>query len=64
MRRFLKSLKNWGILPKVVIPDGSPLCPDVLAELGPDAEHQLCVFPVMQDLNAKMLEARERLRRA
>lgn len=64
MKRFLKNLKNWGLLPKVVITDGSPLYPDVLAELWPDAEHQLCVFHVMQDLNAKILDAVKRLRRA
>lgn len=64
MQRFLKNLKNWGLLPKVVITDGSSLYPDVLAQLWPDAEHQLCVFHVMQDLNDKILDAVKRLRRA
>lgn len=64
LKRFLKNLKNWGLLPTVVITDGSSLYPDVLAELWPDAEHQLCVFHVMQDLNAKILDAVKRLRRA
>jgi transposase-like protein len=64
MKRFLKNLKNWGLEPKVVITDGSPLYPDVLAELWSDAEHQLCVFHVMQDLNQKILDAVKRLRRA
>lgn len=64
MRRFLKNLKDWGLRPRVVITDGSPLYPDVLAELWPAAEHQLCVFHVMQDLNDKILDAVKRLRRA
>jgi ribosomal protein S13 len=64
MRRFLKNLKAWGLRPRVVITDGSPLYPELLAELWPAAEHQLCVFHVMQDLNDKILDAVKRLRRA
>ena len=41
MRRFLKNLKNWGLNPQVVVTDGSNLYPAVLAELWPEAEHQL-----------------------
>lgn len=63
LRRFLKNLKDWGLLAHVVITDGSPLYPDVLAQLWPAAEHQLCVFHVMQDFNAKILDAVKRLRR-
>jgi MULE transposase domain len=43
-RRFLKNLKTWGLQPKVVVTDGSNLYPGVLAELWPEADHQLCVF--------------------
>lgn len=64
MRRFLKNLRDWGLVAKVVITDGSSLYPDVVAELWPEAEHQLCVFHVMQDLNAKVLDAVKRLRRS
>lgn len=64
MRRFLKNLKDWGLQPRVVVTDGSTLYPAVLAELWPDAEHQLCVFHVLQDLNGKILDAVKRLRRA
>jgi transposase-like protein len=32
--------------PEVVVTDGSNLYPAVLAELWPDADHQLCVFHV------------------
>ncbi len=63
MRRFLKNLKNWGLTPKTVVTDGSPLYPKVLAELWPEAEHQLCVFHVLQDLHQKILDAAKRLRR-
>lgn len=63
MRRFLKNLKEWGLLPQVVVTDGSNLYPAVLAELWPQAEHQLCVFHVLQDVNAEILEAVKRLRR-
>ncbi len=44
MRRSVGHLKTWGLAPRVVITDGSNLYPAVLAELWPDAEHQLCVF--------------------
>ena len=64
MGRFLKNLKNWGLALKVAITDGSSLYPDLLAKLWPEAEHQLCVFHVMQDLNAKILDAVKRLRRS
>lgn len=63
MRRFLKNLKNWGLTPKVVVTDGSNLYPKVLAELWADAEHQLCVFHVLQDLHKQILDAAKRLRR-
>ena len=63
MRRFLKNLKNWGFLPRVVVTDGSNLYPTVLAKLWPNAEHQLCVFHVIKDINEKILEEVRRLRR-
>src|SRR6516165_27757 len=40
LRRFLNNLKNWGLLPRVVVSDSSTLYPDVLAELWPQAKHQ------------------------
>ena len=63
MRRFLSNLRSHGLLPQVVVTDGSTLYPKLLAELWPHAEHQLCVFHVMQDLNQKILDAVKRLRR-
>lgn len=63
MRRFLENLKNWGFSPEVVITDGSPLYPQLLADLWPEARHQLCIFHVMQDITDEVLDAVKRLRR-
>src|SRR4051794_22197741 len=64
MRRFLGDLKTWGLNPKVIVTDGSSLYPGVLAELGSDADHQLCVFHVIQDINELILDAVRRMREA
>jgi hypothetical protein len=64
MRRFLRNLKTWGLSPEVVITDGSNLDPAVLAELWPEARHQLCVFHVLKDLHEQVLDAVRRQRRA
>lgn len=64
MRRFLLMLKAWGFLPQLVISDGSNLYPAVLAEVWPQAKHQLCVFHVLKDITEKVLDAVRRLRRA
>jgi hypothetical protein len=62
MRRFLLGLKYWGLLPQVVISDGSNLYPATLAEVWPHAGHQLCIFHVLQDITGKVLDAVRRLR--
>ena len=64
MRRFLQNLKNWGLEPTTVITDGSNLYPALLAELWSEADHQLCVFHILKDINKLILEAVRRLRRA
>lgn len=64
MRRFLQNLKNWGLTPKVVVTDGSNLYPAVLDELWSDADHQLCVFHVIKDINELILDAVRRLKSA
>jgi hypothetical protein len=63
MRCFVRTLQYWGFEPKVVVTDGSNLYPAVLAEVWPDARHQLCVFHVLQDVTNKVLDAVRRLRR-
>ena len=62
MRRFLGNLKTWGLAPAVVVTDGSNLYPGLLAELWPEADHQLCVFHVLKDINKLILDAVRRLR--
>ena len=64
MRRFLRNLQNWGLNPTVVVTDGSNLYPTVLRELWPEADHQLCVFHVLKDINKLVLDAVRRLRSA
>jgi hypothetical protein len=63
MRRFLLMLQHWGFTPRVVVTDGSNLYPAVLAEVWPQAKHQLCVFHVLQDVTRKVLDGVRRLRR-
>jgi transposase-like protein len=64
MLRFLRNLKNWGLEPRVVVTDGSNLYPAVLAELWTEADHQLCAFHVIKDINELILDALRRLRKA
>ena len=64
MRRFLNNLKTWGLRPQVVVTDGSNLYPAVLGELWPEADHQLCVFHVIKDINKLILDAVRRRRQA
>jgi hypothetical protein len=62
MLRFLHNLKNWGFAPEVVVTDGSNLYPKLLAEVWPEARHQLCIFHVLKDINDCVFDALRRLR--
>lgn len=62
MERFLENLQRHGLEAKVVVTDGSSLYPALIAKLWPKAEHQLCVFHVLQDINKLILDAVRRLR--
>src|SRR5262249_53674969 len=64
MGRFLRNLARWGLQPAVVVSDGSNLYPELLAEIWPDAQHQLCVFHLLRDVLNKVLDAVRRLRQA
>jgi Transposase len=64
MRRFLQNLKTWGLEPQTIITDGSNLYPPVLGELWPEADHQLCVFHILKEINQLILDAVRRLRTA
>src|SRR3954471_24267188 len=63
MRRFLGNLKTWGLVPRTVITDGSNLYPAVLGDLWPEADHQLCVFHILKEINELILDAVRRLRK-
>src|SRR5262249_33787039 len=64
MRRFLGNLKTWGLTPRAVITDGSNLYPALLAELWPGADHQLCIFHIIKEINKLILDAARPLRTA
>jgi hypothetical protein len=63
-RRFLRNLANWGLTPQLVVTDGSSLYPELLAEVWPEAKHQLCIFHLLRDILNRVLDAVRRLRRA
>src|SRR4051794_12758809 len=64
MGRFLRNLAHGGLKPAVVVSDGSNLYPALLAEIWPNAQHQLCVFHLLRDVLDQVLDAVRRLRRA
>jgi hypothetical protein len=64
MRRFLGNLKTWGLMPRVVVTDGSNLYPELLGQLWPQSDHQLCVFHVLKTINGLILDAVRRLKAA
>jgi hypothetical protein len=63
MRRFLRNLACWGLQPKIVVSDGSSLYPALLAEVWPEARHQLCLFHLLRDILKQVLDGVRRLRR-
>lgn len=63
MRRFLSNLRNHGFSPQVVVTDGSNLYPKLLADLWPEARHQLCIFHILKDINTCVFDALRRFRR-
>lgn len=62
MRRFLGNLARWGLRPQVVVSDGSSLYPALLAEIWPEARHQLCLFHLLRDVLQQVLDGVRRLR--
>jgi transposase-like protein len=61
MNGFLQYLKDKGVVPAVVITDGSPLYKEALFEYFEGCEHQLCVFHALKDLNEEILRAYRRI---
>jgi len=64
MRRFLGNLKTWGLMPRVVVTDGSNLYPGLLAGLWPGAVHLLYAFHALKTINGLILDAVRRLKAA
>lgn len=55
--RFKARLEARGLAVRGVTTDGSPLYPEVLAELFPQARHQVCVFHVLKEITRAVLGA-------
>ena len=51
IREFFLELREAGIMPQLVVTDGSSLYPEVIAEVWPEAEHQRCVFHFIKQEN-------------
>lgn len=64
LQRFLRNLKNQGFSPQTVVSDRSSLYPPALAEIWPEAKHQLCVFHVMAEMNKHVLDGVREVRQA
>ena len=57
-KHFKQHLDNRGLAVKGITTDGSPLYPDpILDVFGPDVEHQLCEFHVLQEITKGVLKA-------
>jgi hypothetical protein len=57
-KHFKQHLDNRGLAAKGITTDGSPLYPDpILDVFGPDVEHQLCEFHVLQEITKGVLKA-------
>ena len=61
---FLSRLAAAGIQPDEVITDGSTLYPSVLAEIWPQAAHQLCLFHETRRITTAAHEVIRQVRRA
>ncbi len=57
IRDVLMELREAGIHPQLVVTDGSTLYPRVIAEVWPEAEHQLCVFHFIMGTLRKLAKA-------
>lgn len=63
MLRFMQNLSNHGFSPQTVVSDRSPLYPQAIGAVWPDADHQLCVFHVIAEVNKLVLDAARQVRR-
>lgn len=60
---FLENLKQVGIEPDQVITDGSQLYPAVLAQVWPNAAHQLCLFHETRRVTGAVMDVINAVRR-
>lgn len=57
VRAFFEELRAQGLRPELVVTDGSPLYPSVIAEVWPKAGHQRCVFHFIKQANEDLAKA-------
>lgn len=62
-RRFRKELDQRSLTLQGVTTDGSPLYPEPLVLIFPDADHQVCEFHVLKEINREILKAVTKVRR-
>ena len=63
-RRFCLSLREMGLAVKAVTTDGSHIYPRILAEIFPQAKHQICRFHILKEINLLILSALSQFRRS
>lgn len=63
MVRFMRNLQNHGFSPHTVVSDRSHLYPLAIESIWPEANHQLCIFHVIAELNNLVLDAARQVRR-
>ena len=63
MQGFLEHLKIAGIEPEEVITDGSKLYPTALAQIWPQAAHQLCLFHETRHVTKAVMKAINTIRK-
>lgn len=61
--QFKAHLDAQGLTVRGVTTDGSSLYPDVIAEMFPDAAHQVCQFHVLKEITKAMLHAVAKVRK-
>jgi len=54
---FKQILKDRGLTLKGITTDGSPLYPQAIAEVFGEAEHQLCRFHIIKEINKDIIKA-------
>ena len=62
-RRFRSELNQRSLTLRGVTTDGSPLYPEPLARIFSEADHQVCAFHVLKEINREILKAVTKVRR-